>query len=46
MKNVDFGAAYMYNKADGTITEGGNSTTFDYQYDGPFAYLMFGGGAR
>jgi hypothetical protein len=46
LKNVGFGAAYMYQQADGTITSEGISTTFDYQYDGPFAYVMFGGGTR
>lgn len=46
LKNVGFGASYLYNKADGTITSNGITTTFDYQYDGPFAYLMFGGGTR
>ena len=42
--NVGLGAAYLYDKADGDITSGGTTTTFDYQYDGPFVYLMFGGG--
>lgn len=45
-KNVGFGASYLYNAADGDITRGGTTTTFDYQYDGPFVYLMFGGGAN
>jgi hypothetical protein len=45
-KNVGFGGAYMYNSANGTITAGANLQNFDYQYSGPFAYLMFGGGSR
>lgn len=45
-KNVGIGGAYLYTSADGTITSGGTTSTFDYQYDGPFAYLMIGGGVR
>ena len=45
-KNFGIGASYLYNKADGTITSGGTTSAFDYQYDGPFAYLMIGGGVR
>ncbi len=45
-KNAAFGAAYLYTKADGTITDGGSTSAFEYQYDGPFLYLMFGGGGR
>ena len=44
-KNVGLGAAYLYDKADGDITSGGTTTTFDYQYDGPFVYLVLGGGS-
>ena len=46
LKNVGFGASYLINGADGDITSGGTTTTFDYQYDGPFVYLVFGGGTR
>ena len=45
-KNVGLGASYLITAADGTITSGGTTTTFDYQYDGPFVYLMIGGGTR
>lgn len=45
-KNVGLGAAYLYNKADGKITSAGTTHNFEYQYDGPFAYLMIGGGTR
>ena len=41
-KNVGIGAAYLYTQADGNIINGSNTTAFDYQYDGPFMYLMFG----
>ena len=41
-KNVGLGASHLYNKADGNITSGGTTTAFDYQYDGPFAYVVFG----
>jgi len=46
LKNAAFGAAYLYTKADGTITDSGSTSAFEYQYDGPFLYLMFGGGGR
>ena len=45
-KNVGFGASYLFNSADGNITSGGTTTTFDYEYHGPFMYLVFGGGTR
>lgn len=45
-KNVGLGGAYLYNKADGKITSAGMTHNFEYQYDGPFAYLMIGGGSR
>ncbi len=45
-KNVGFGAAYLYNDADGKITVAGTESNFNYTYDGPFAYLMIGGGVR
>jgi len=45
-KNVGIGAAYSYIKADGEVTDGGVIHSFEYQYDGPFLYVMFGGGSR
>lgn len=45
-KNVGFGGAYLYNRADGQITSSGVTHNFEYQYDGPFAYLLIGGGTR
>ncbi len=40
--NVGFGAAYLYQKADGTVTDGNTVTNVEWKYKGPFAYLMFG----
>jgi hypothetical protein len=45
-KNVGLGGAYLYSEADGTITSAGTTHGFEYQYDGPFAYIMIGGGVR
>jgi len=41
-KNAGLGAAYMYNAADLTITDGGVKSDIEYDYNGPFFYIVVG----
>jgi opacity protein-like surface antigen len=41
-KNAGLGAAYIYNAADLTITDGGVKSDVEYDYNGPLLYLVVG----
>ena len=45
-KNFGLGGAYLYNSASGTTTSTSGAQDFDYEYSGPFVYLVIGGGGR
>lgn len=45
-ENVGFGAAYLYNDADAELKNVGNGLDVEWNYSGPFAYIVIGGGNK
>jgi hypothetical protein len=45
-ENIGFGAAYLYNDADAELKNVGDGLDVKWNYSGPFAYIVVGGGDK